>query len=344
VTERKLRVRIVSLLPPSVLCGGMELQTIKTVRALREIGLEASFANYDDPNDDFDVVHLFGSSPNYYELVREIAGRWPIVVSAVCGGSSASWMRPVVFGLVSTFARAAHVQTTFERTAYVHATASKVLCLTQSEADFVRVTYGTRPENIAIVTNGVDDAYFTASPEAFVDRYGIDDFVLFTGNIVRRKNPLLLAQALEQLRHPGVFIGSLVATEAAYGAAFRTVVERNRNLLWIPGLDSTDPLLVSAYAAARIFCLPSTAETQSLSALEAMAAGTAPVLADRLYARQDPFGSAPKCDPSSLDSLRTSLARAMGVSVKRRLPDGYRWREIAARLASTYVALLGSSK
>ena len=47
---------------------------------------------------------------------------------------------------------------------------------------------------------------------------------------------------------------------------------------WLPRVDHDDPLLESAYAAARVLALPSWFETPGLVALEAALAGTAVVI------------------------------------------------------------------
>ena len=47
---------------------------------------------------------------------------------------------------------------------------------------------------------------------------------------------------------------------------------------WLGRLDHDDPLLASAYAAARVFALPSWFETPGLAALEAALAGCAVVI------------------------------------------------------------------
>ena len=53
--------------------------------------------------------------------------------------------------------------------------------------------------------------------------------------------------------------------------------------IWLGRLEHDDPLLASAYAAARVFALPSWFETPGLAALEAALAGCAVVIT--------PFGS-----------------------------------------------------
>ncbi len=53
---------------------------------------------------------------------------------------------------------------------------------------------------------------------------------------------------------------------------------RRGQVIWLGRLDHHDPLLASAYAAARVFALPSWFETPGLAALEAALAGCAVVI------------------------------------------------------------------
>jgi glycosyltransferase involved in cell wall biosynthesis len=178
-------------------------------------------------------------------------------------------------------------------------------------------------------------------PERFVSRYGVSDFVLCTASILARKNVLPLAEALAALSYPGVFIGHPSPTESAYVREFAAVIDANPHLYWIPGLAYDDPLLASAYRAARVFCLPSSSETQSLSALEAMACDLPVLLGDYPYARQSPFEQCLRCDPRQPGVLRAAIQGAMEDPDRYRipLPSLYRWPAVAARIRSLYETL-----
>ena len=79
---------------------------------------------------------------------------------------------------------------------------------------------------------------------------------------------------------------------------------------WLGRLDHHDPLLASAYAAARVFALPSWFETPGLAALEAALAGCS----DRDHAlRLDP-GVLRR--PGGVCSARTGPRRSGGPSAK----------------------------
>lgn len=78
---------------------------------------------------------------------------------------------------------------------------------------------------------------------------------------------------------------------------------------WLASTDHEDPLLASAYAAARVLALPSWFETPGLAALEAVLAGTAVVIT--------PFGSTREyfgdrvlyARPDRLGEIKSAIAR-----------------------------------
>lgn len=328
--------------PPSIVFGGQELQYLQTRSALQQLGISIESVNYCNTTDQFDVLHLFGLSANYYDVCHYAANRYPIVLSAVSGARFAWRWRAMVWAGMSHLSRAVRLQTTYDRLQGVCRYVSAVLCLNELEARFLHVTYGLPWDKIAIVPNGVNDSFFHASGDIFTQKYGVRDFVLFTGNIVERKNPLRLAQALRELGYPGVFIGGTLSAEQAYANAFESVVNSSPNLLWIPRLEHNDPMLASAYTAAKVFCLPSSIEAQSLSALEAMAAGVPIILANVPYAYQAPFESSLKCYPKDKASLRGCLEKAMVKpdDYRIKLSDQYRWHNVARQILDVYQKVL----
>jgi len=339
----KTRVRLLPMFPFSVVCGGLELQCLRTQIALKAIGIDAELLDWNDPRAQYDILHVFGSTPNYYDICLHSRGKRRIVISAVIGARSVSRLRKLVWDGVSTLARLARTPTEHQRLRCMYHSADAVLCLNQLEADFVGVTYELPRERLHIVTAGVGEHCFSASPEPFVERHGVRDFVLFTGNIVRRKNPLMLARALAELGTKGVFIGGEVAAEKAYADSFAHFVDSNENLLWIGNLAHDAPVLASAYSACSVFCLPSASEIQSASALEAMAAGKPLILGDRPYAYQTPFELALKCRCDDTHSLKKCLTMVLKDPERytSRLPESYTWRNVARATAAVYERILG---
>ncbi len=105
--------------------------------------------------------------------------------------------------------------------------------------------------------------------------------MLSVGRIEPRKNTLALVRAARRLALPLVIAGEAPPGCEQYEAECRSAADPQT--IWLGRLDHHDPLLASAYAAARVFALPSWFETPGLAALEAALAGCSVVIT--------PFGS-----------------------------------------------------
>lgn len=335
----KVQVRLLPMFPLSVVLGGLEIMCVKTCHALNKIDISAKILRYDEAADDYNILHLFASSPNYYDICHH--SNRPIIITATSNTRNAIHIRPLIWKGVSWIARIAHIPTVYDRLRDVFHHCTFIICQNQLEADFVRITYDVPSDRIRIIPNGVDPVFYNADPDMFISKYRVKDFVLFSGNLVARKNPLLLAKTLDRMKCRGVFIGKIFPSEQRYGEEFVHFIQQCPHLLWIPGLSHDDLMLASAYAASRVFCLPSSSETQSLSALEAMAAGKPIILGDLPYAYQRPFENALRCNVNEIKSLEHSLQVALEHPEKYavKLPTSYLWENIARQIAQLYFQL-----
>lgn len=338
-----MKIRLLAEFPLPVVCGGLELQCLRSFAALKEAGAPVELIDYHSLDSDFDTLHLFGTPPSIYEVCLFAQRTKKIVLSAVCGAGGVPWLRTGINRGITALAALARQMTDHSRMRFVFRSAMAVICLNPIERTFIHRTYGVPLDRISIIPNGVAPAYFSATDELFRTTYGLADFVLFTGNITPRKNPLALARALEGTSIPGVFIGASLADEPAYAREFEQVIHNAPNLTWIGALPPDSALMVSAYAAAAAFCLPSRSETQPQSALEAMACGKPVVLGDFPYARQAPFETALRCNPGALRSLRTCIERALLEPTVHgsRLPAEYRWDRVAKDIVQVYRGIAG---
>ena len=114
------------------------------------------------------------------------------------------------------------------------------------------------------------------TPSAFRAIHGPGDFVLYVGRIEPRKNVLGLVEGVRAAGLPLVVIGDALPGYEGYADDCRRAGRGFAR--WLPRVDHDDPMLASAYAAARVLALPSWFETPGLVALEAALAGTAVVV------------------------------------------------------------------
>jgi glycosyltransferase involved in cell wall biosynthesis len=153
-----------------------------------------------------------------------------------------------------------------------------------------------------------------------------------------RKNQLLLLEAANQLRLPVVLLGPVLPGERPYGERVGAAANINQahGGRWMQHLRNEDPLLASAYAACRLFVLLSSAETQPLSVMQAMAAQRPVLLLQAPYARDALFGDLPvaaSAEPSVVvEALKRSWEGGQGTKLSRE----YTWLEVARQLQAIY--------
>lgn len=154
--------------------------------------------------------------------------------------------------------------------------------------------HGVPEEHILVAPYCVDDALIE-SQRATCDRgqarrrLGIDDattMILFSGKLIARKQPLLLADAITRLpqvhRVAACFLGS-GEQRSEIEASLRPVLGSR---LLMPGFVNQSQL-GTYFAAADIFSLPSAHDTWGLVVNEAMHWGLACVVSDRAGCHQD---------------------------------------------------------
>lgn len=259
--------------------GGGECQLVQTGRGLESLGhVVRPFNCWTDRLRDARLLHLFGMSREGLELARLARSlKVPVVLSPIC------WIEPrALIALAANPLRIAGdlLKWSARRTSPIGLdwrsrllnTCDLILPNSRAEAKQLVTLFGGDAGRIHVVPNGVEPRFAAADPGHFHDRYGDEPFVLYTGRIEPRKNVLGLVRAIKRC---GLYrltvIGDPVPGHEAYAAQCRR--EGRSRVRWLPRVDHDDPLLASAYAAARVFALPSWFETPGLAALEAALAG-----------------------------------------------------------------------
>jgi glycosyltransferase involved in cell wall biosynthesis len=171
------------------------------------------------------------------------------------------------------------------------------------QARQLHLAFNVLPQRCLVVRHGVDERFATADPTAFLKAYRVKDFALCVGRFEPRKNQLSLIRALKGTGVPIVFIGRPDSDRYDWYLQ-QCVKEAQGSVQFITDLDHDSPLLESAYAAARVFVLPSLLEFPGLAALEAGLAGCS-VAVTRVGVAREYLGShARYLDPRSLESIR----------------------------------------
>lgn len=325
--------------------GGGETQLVQTGRQLDEAGLPVRLFNaWTDRLEEARLLHLFGMSREGLELARVARARGvPVVLSPI------SWVEPRAIAAEAPNAIqgvwrlakwglkfAAPRWPTWRRSLLDSADA--VLPNSRAEAGQLVRLFGADPGRIHVVPNGVSPRFAAADPTRFRSQVGTADCVLYTGRIEPRKNVHALVAAAKAVGFPLVVIGNTPPGQEAYRRACAQA--GGNGVTWLPAVAHDDPTLASAYAAARVFALPSWFETPGLSALEAAVAGCALVITPNGCTREYFGERVAYARPDRPREIRQALRRAWDDGPEPGLASHVRshflWSTVAQRTAEVY--------
>jgi glycosyltransferase involved in cell wall biosynthesis len=328
--------------------GGGEIQLIQSGRHLEELGIPVRlFCAWTDRLEKARLLHLFGMSREGLELARVARARGiPVVLSPIC------WYEPRAMAALEPEAirkiasvlgwglRSVLPGTPSWRSK-LFKLADVVLPNSRREANQLMRLFGVSAKRIRVVPNGVLPAMGTARPEEFQRRIGTFPFVLSVGRIEPRKNTLGLIEAARRLDLALVVAGEAPPGFDRYEAVCRRAA--GEKTIWLGRLEQDDPLLASAYAAARVFALPSWFETPGLAALEAALGGCAVVITP-YGATREYFGEfveyARPGRPGEIErALETCWEDGAHPGLAKWVESRYLWPRVARMIAEVYGAV-----
>lgn len=343
------RVRAIARFDAYDARGGGEVQMSSTLAALRADGLDArAWRPWDDDEVRAgDIVHFFGSRPEFLPLVEAMHRR-----GAKTMLSTIAWFdwrnglresRSLAKGLFATAryaARAALPRVPSWRRRLYHAV-DLLLPNSQAEAEQLLRLFRVSPQRIRVVPNGVEERFAAADANLIRRRIGAEPFVLCVGRVEPRKNQLNLMRALINSGLKLVVIGDAASGHESYMQACRAAA--GESVTFLGHFDRLDPLLASAYAACQCLALTSWYETPSLAALEAAMTGT-PLVLPRGGCAQEYFGPwATYVAPNDLAEIRRAVIHAAGQSRSRDLAklvrDHFTWQAVADATKAAYESL-----
>jgi glycosyltransferase involved in cell wall biosynthesis len=213
--------------------------------------------------------------------------------------------------------------------------------------DFADV-FRNQEKEVSVIPNGVDaDIFWNASPEAFIRKYGFTDFVLNVGRFSYRKNQLALVKAMKDTEADVVFIGESSRSPSSYygikdaiDKLYYQKCKRNADasFKFLGSIPHNE--LASAYAACRVFALPSLYETPGLSALEAALSGANICVTNGGSTREYFSEFALYCDPYSAASIRKAILKSYATPKNSKLKEyilkNFTWESVAKATLAAY--------
>jgi glycosyltransferase involved in cell wall biosynthesis len=350
----------------SVSLGGPSVRAPRTAVALQRIGVSAEFkAANDFCTDSYDLIHVLNVwHPNACEvLLRQIEkNHRPSVFSPIfldlservffdneliriLKNSNCNFVNSALKNLRAEIAvrrlekRREHADGYFSHIRRLMTYPEHLILLSKHEKNELS-SIGVNHASVSIIKNPVEfNVFANADPRLFEETYNVKDYVLCVGRIESRKNQALLAYALHDTNLPLVFIGH----EPSAGYADLVRKWAGKNALFLERLPAGGSLLASAFAGARVFCLPSWSEGAPLAALEAAAAGCSMVLSNR-SSEEEYFGELARyIDPCDPDDIREKILEAYeeDFSHKRKklqtlIKEQHNWKKYAEETYAAY--------
>ena len=225
--------------------------------------------------------------------------------------------------------------------------ADVILPNTQAEMNQIRQLFDIPQHHMHVIPNGVETRFLKAESTEFMQRYGLKDFVLFVGQASStRKNVLRLLEIAPSLDAPLVLIGDVVTDE--YSKQCAELIKRN-NVLHLPTQEHHSTLLASAYAAAKVFVLPSLFETPGIAAMEAALAGCAVVITKHGGTKEYFKEMASYIDPHDSSSLLKNINKLkhryeelrIKNPLKTHIASHYSWDSVGKMTLAAHYSLLG---
>lgn len=332
----------------SAVNGGLRTQANMTIEHLERLGVEPIKISPWDHSigwSQLDLIHVFGATVENSGIFPQISSLGiPLILSPVFYSnrkSSHIKLSIRIEKLLSAFGNG--IRSDFGIKKELCDLADLILPNTEQESHLIQHGFGISASKMSIIPNGVEKRFSQADKSLFLEKFGLDDFVLFVGQSgAERKNVARLLKIAPKINSHIVIIGSF--NDSLYSKKCLDMASRANNILLIESLDHDSDLLSSAYAAAKVFVLPSYYETPGISALEAGLAGTNIVITEIggtiEYFGPHGFYMDPSSERSLLDSINLALSQETDPDLKDHILSNYTWEKVAEKTLDQYREIL----
>jgi len=341
-----MRILFVTRINLGCWVSGVRIQIDETAKALRALGHEVVYFDpWANPVPDADVVHFFGVEGYMMPLAqygrslgKALVGSTLLPVGGCSPRRYAAMTRlaHAVPGLLHPFR---------QRWRLLHML-DGLIVLNEAERRLLAKAYALRDARVHLVPNGIDKAFAAGDATLFEQAYGVRDFVLHVGYFYPLKNQLGLIRAVRPLPYPLVLVGPVRDGYADYLAECKA--EADEKVHFIGPLAHDDPLLVSAYHAARVFALPSTQEIQPLVLIEAALAGCHLVTSTRVPLQPVLAGYVERAAHDDCKGLGSCIEKQWHLPEDRSPRDAILahpdWVEVARRIEAIYAEAISRAR
>lgn len=331
--------------------GGGEILLLKTREFLIKNKINVKlFSQWEDKLEDYDLLHNFGLSNNCYNLVNLAYNKkvplaitpiysWPSLSFAIKSGVTIEHkVNLSAYALIHNIGflnRFTVVKKMLEK-------ANKILPDSKAEANLLIKTYKINKNKFYPIPNGVDERFYSADKREFVNKFNLEDFILYVGRVESRKNVLTLIQIMNKLNLPLVIIGDAPPNAMKYYNLCKKIAKKN--IYFLGKMNHESSLLESAYAASKVIVLPSWLETPGLSALEGGLTGANIVVTSRGSAKEYFKDYAYYIDPYNKKDIKNKILEAYSQEknseVRKHINKNFLWKKVIKGVKEVYELMI----
>ena len=218
---------------------------------------------------------------------------------------------------------------------------------TIKEEKLIKYGMGLKNLNFKTIHNGVEKRFINCDPNLFIKKYNVSDFILHVGHIgANRKNTFRFLKAVNAIDYPVVIIGNVLNNDE--GKKCLELINSNKNILFLDWIGHSDPMLASAYAASRLFVLPSLYETPGRAALEAGLAGSNIAITKHGGTKEYFSDFANYINPYSIQSIKKSIINGINSTkssnLSKHIEKNFLWDKIANQIKNEYIKIIKNKK
>jgi len=338
--------------------GGDTVQILQTAKSLADIGVSVDIKLTDEiiNYSQYDLLHFFNITRPADILYHVKRSKKPFVVSPILidyseydkyhrkgvAGILLRWLSADAIEYFKTIARWLRGTDTLMSFSYLlkgHRRSVKkilnetLMLLPNSKLEYERVCNQYKyAGKYVIVPNGIDPALFQFDETIKKD----NDLIICVARIEGIKNQINLIRALNKTKFNLLIIGAAAPNQLQYYKECKKIAAGN--ISFIENLPQHG--LIKYYQKAKVHVLPSWFETTGLSSLEAAAMGCSIVITNKGDAKEYFQEYAFYCDPSSTESIYSSIEKASSHAYNenliKKIFTNYTWRQAALYTENAY--------
>ncbi len=355
-----INIAYISSYPFSLQFGGMEIQLLSYRNYMNEMFKDVINIQMIDMWDrekahTYDVVHLFGQSNWYCDLIRVLKANYQkakIVISPTFYCPNENSM-----SLAAKISKIIPIPNYFSYKKMIYDNCDAVVVNSIAERSQLIKIFNITENKFNVVYNFVEEGFSehvsSRANDAFLAQNKLDgEYLLCVGFMDDRKNTFKLVQAYlnvaDKINKKLVLIGDYRFRRRSENEELRKLIDSNRkSIVHIPYVNRESNLLKSAYKYCAAHVMPSIIETPGIANLEA-AVFNKPILVGDCKPVREYFGdNAVYCNPRNLKSIQNGIMKVVdnkdGERIGNFVRQKYNEKISISTLGSVYLKLAGKT-